>query len=78
MAVVLMYSTFALLDQLNLRKEAAKDLEEASRIAAERSAAVIASRDPEAGAQILRSLATRGEIARAWIFDRDGSVIAYY
>ncbi len=77
-AVVLMYSTFALLDQLNLRKEAAKDLEEASRIAAERSAAVIASRDPEAGAQILRSLATRGEIARAWIFDRDGSVIAYY
>ena len=77
-AVALMYSTFALLDQLSLRKEAAKDLEAASRIAAEGSEAAIASRDAAAGAQILRSLARRGEIARGWIFDRSGSVIAFY
>ena len=62
-AVALMYSTFALLDQLSLRKEAAKDLEAASRIAAEGSEAAIASRDAAAGAQILRSLARRGENA---------------
>jgi len=77
-AVALMYSTFALLDQLSLRKEAAKDLEAASRIAAEGSEAAIASRDAAAGAQILKSLASRGEIARGWIFDRSGSVIAFY
>ncbi len=73
-----MYSTFALVDQLNLRKQAAKDLEAASRIAAEESATVIESRDSAAGEQILKSLAARGEIARAWIFDRNGSIVAFY
>ena len=77
-AVALTYSTFALLDQLSLRKEAAKDLEAAARIAAEGSEAAITTRDAAAGTKILKSLATRGEIARGWIFDRSGSVIAFY
>jgi two-component system sensor histidine kinase/response regulator len=77
-AAALMYSTFALLEQLSLRKEAAKDLEAAARIAAEGSPSVVASRDAAAGEQILKSLATRGEIARGWIFDRSGSVVVFY
>ena len=77
-AAALMYSTFALLEQLSLRKEAAKDLEAATRIAVGGSASVVASRDAAAGEQILKSLATRGEIARGWIFDRSGSVVALY
>jgi two-component system sensor histidine kinase/response regulator len=77
-AVALMYSTFALIDQISLRKQAGVELSALAQNLAARSAAPVASHDSESAEQILTPLAAQHQIAHAWICDAGGKVMAQF
>ncbi|MGC1686668.1 MAG: response regulator [Candidatus Acidiferrales bacterium] len=77
-AVALMYSTFALIDHLSLRKQAASHLAASARSIAALSGATLESRDPAPGEKIQRLIAADPQVLHAWLCDPNGRLIVQY
>ncbi len=77
-AVTLTYLVFGVVDELNLRREATRDLVVWAKIIAARSASAVTTRDSAAGAEILESLVFRNQIVHGWLRDRDGNLVSEY
>jgi two-component system, sensor histidine kinase and response regulator len=77
-AVTLMYSTFALIDQLSLRKGAASHLATSARSIAALSVARLESRDSASSKEILKLFAADPQVQHAWLCNPNGTIVAQY